>query len=440
MLVVTVIGMQTRRVLEPAGAGQRPMISYLLMPRPKDLVKGWLPAVTYVLGVLSTGEISAQSIARALLVLAAVELLIYPARYQWNDIRGFVADQNHPAASRRGRLPGPLSKARDRVTASGMVAAAKLAITGLLIVLLPGLQLAGVLTFAVVGVFGVAILYEAVRSTSTGKSGAIPPPVRPGVVSLWVLVGAGYVVRGMVGLALAVDLSQRPTLALAAAVTLWCYGTAFVTSRWAIEAISFASARNGRLVWSARADQAREHLLALVRWLPPSIAQPDKDIRRWVPLQQHTAVSAPWNLAMIGAGASAALTGRLLSGTCSVEQGVWVAAVGALAAALAICAPDRRLMAVLMTALLFMGTMTVLQVPRPILTALPWLLLLSAYLFFSTRSLRKLHRPNVFRYALGRIGAAAGRVVVGPTTWQALQVKDSSGTESQAWATVQRSS
>lgn len=183
MLVVTVIGMQTRRVLEPAGAGQRPMISYLLMPRPKDLVKGWLPAVTYVLGVLSTGEISAQSIARALLVLAAVELLIYPARYQWNDIRGFVADQNHPAASRRGRLPGPLSKARDRVTASGMVAAAKLAITGLLIVLLPGLQLAGVLTFAVVGVFGVAILYEAVRSTSTGKSGAIPPPVRPGVVS-----------------------------------------------------------------------------------------------------------------------------------------------------------------------------------------------------------------------------------------------------------------
>lgn len=66
--------------------------------------------------------------------------------------------------------------------------------------------------------------------------------------------------RGMVGLALAVDLSQRPTLALAAAVTLWCYGTAFVTSRWAIEAISFASARNGRLVWSARADQAREHL------------------------------------------------------------------------------------------------------------------------------------------------------------------------------------
>ncbi|WP_156745920.1 hypothetical protein [Mycobacterium sp. 1423905.2] len=435
---MTVIGMQTRRVLQPARAGQRTMVSYLLMPRPKDLVKGWLLVVTYVIGLLSTGAVSAQSIIRALVVLAVVELLIYPARYQWNDIRGFVADQNHPAASRRGRLPGPLSKARARITASGLVALAKLGCTALVIVSLPGLHLAGVLTFAVLGVFGVAILYEVVRSASTGKSGVIPPPVRPGVVSLWVLVGAGYVVRGMVGLALAVDPTRRPTLAAAAVVTLWCYGTAFVTSRWAVEATSFASVRNRRLIWTARADQAREHLLALVRWLPSAITQPDKGIRDWAPLQQYTAVTAPWNGATIAAGAAGALTGRLLSGPCPVAEGLLVAAAGGVAAALAVGAPGRRRLAVVLTALLFLGIVTVLQVPRPMLTALPWLLLMGAYLFFSTRSLRKLERPNVVRYLAGRVGAVAGRVVLGPTTWQAVQRHPSD--ESQAWATAQRSS
>ncbi|MDP9165253.1 MAG: hypothetical protein M3O32_04215 [Actinomycetota bacterium] len=78
------------------------------MPRPKELVKGLLIPTTYALGVLAGGHVGGASLIRALVVLAAAELLVYPARYQRNDVRGFVADQHHPGGD-RGRLPGPLS-------------------------------------------------------------------------------------------------------------------------------------------------------------------------------------------------------------------------------------------------------------------------------------------------------------------------------------------
>ncbi|WP_197522006.1 PE/PPE C-terminal domain-containing protein [Mycobacterium gordonae] len=300
------------------------------MPRPKDLVKGWLGPVTYLLAVLATGQITGDSLLRALVVLAAVELLVYPARYQWNDVRGFVADQHHPASHQRGRLPGPIDKARARVAASGAAAVAKLLVTALLIVLLPGLNLFAPLAFAVSGIFGVAVVYEVLRSTSTGKSDAIPERVRPGVLALWLVVGGGYVVRGMLGVALAVDLTTRPAVAIAAAIALWCYGIAFVTSRWSIEALAFATVLDGRLTWKAGAGQAREHLLTLVRWLPPGTCGSKVD--EWAPLRGRTPFGAPWNSAIIAAGAAAALTGRLLSGACPVRQGIIIALLGGVAA------------------------------------------------------------------------------------------------------------
>lgn len=436
---MTAIGMRTRQVLGPTRTGQRTLAGYLLMPRPKDLIKGLLVVATYLLGALGTGQLDSQSLARGLVVLAAVELLVYPARYQWNDVRGFVADQSHPSAAERGRLPGPLHKARAHVGASCAVAAARLAITGLLVVLLPSLHLSGLLTAAVAGVFGVAVVYEFLRSTSTGRSGAVPPPVRPGIVLLWCVVGAGYAVRGMVGLACAIDMGTRPMLAAGAAISLWCYGIAFVTARWAIEATAFATAENGRLTWTARADQAREHLLALARWLPQPIDLPHNDIRDWSPLAQRTAATAPWNLAMVGAGATAALSGRLLCGSCPVTEGLLIAIFGGLFTAAALWSAGRREITVATTALLVSGALTVLHGPRTALAVLPWLLLMGAYLFSTTRTLRKLERPNRLGRLARRIGAVTARRVVGAATWQALQPGGQSKRERHAWATPRSS-
>jgi hypothetical protein len=213
---------------------------------------------------------------------------------------------------------------------------------------------------------------------------------------------------------------------------LWCYGTAFVTSRWAIEATAFATVRRGAIVWTARADQAREHLLALARWLPSRINPGINDIRDWAPLSERTPMRAPWNLTIVVAGAATALSGRLLCGSCPAPQCVAVVALGAVATAVVAYCAGRRAIVLATTALAVLGTLTVLHVPLPILAAAPWLVLMSAYLFFTTRTMRKLDRPNTFARLLGWVSAATGRLVFGADTWQALQARGYPPTERQA--------
>jgi hypothetical protein len=416
---MTDTAMSRLRTGESAEPRHRSMMSYLLMPRPKDLVKGLLIVVTYLLGLLSVGEVSGASVVRALVVVAAVELLIYPARYQWNDIRGFAADQQHPSSTGRGRLPGPLSRAGAHVSASALVAVARVATAGSLIALLPGLDLGPIVVFATAGVFGVAIVYEVLRSATTGRTGKIPAPISAGIILLWLTAGAGYAARGLIGLALAVDLPARPTLAAAAAITLWTYGIAFVTSRWALEAAAFTSLADGRVVWRARAGQAREHLLALVRWLP---ARTDgvRDVKDWAPLRDSTAQTAPWHMAMIAAGGAGALTGRLLCGPCSVADGAIMTSVGAAAAGAVAAGARWRVILIMLGAVVVATAATLMSSPRPIVSAVPWLLLMGAYLFFSTRTLRRLGRPNVLGVVIAAIGSAVGHAVVGGATWDAL--------------------
>ncbi|MDT5145454.1 MAG: hypothetical protein QOC58_99 [Mycobacterium sp.] len=418
---VTVVGFDTRRGRRARPQRERAMAGYLLIPRPKDVVKGWLVVTTYTFAALSAGELNPAFVLRAVLVVAVVELLVYQARYQWNDVRGFVADQNHPSSRARGRLPGPVTRAHAHVSASCAVAGLLLAATGALIVAFPGLHLGGVLGFAVVGVFGVAIAYELLRSLSTGRSGLGLPRIRPGLVLLWLTVGAGYAVRGLVGLALAVDLWKRPTLLLAALVTLWCYGISFVTARWAVEATAFAAIRDGRVNWNARSDQAREHQLALSRWIPSRVAADVTDTSVWAPLAERTALTAPWNLATVAAGTAAALTGRLLAGACSVHDGLAIAAVGAVTTLAAVCTPRRRTPVVAVAALLLLGALALLNSSITLLAVSPWVVLMGAYVFFTSRTVAKLSRGSRLTRLARRVVAAIACAVVGRSTWQAMR-------------------
>ncbi|NKQ26850.1 hypothetical protein [Streptomyces galbus] len=395
------------------------------MPRPKDAFKALLMPFTFLLALAAGADVTGRSLVRALIVWGALELLVYPARYQWNDIRGFVADQQHPAERDRGRLPGPVERVRARVTASGAVAAARLGIVAVLALALPGLHLGSVLTTLTVAVFGVAVVYEGLRARGTGRTAAVPPPARPAVVALWVVVGAGYVVRGMAGLALAVDLGHRPALAVSAAVALWAFGTAFVTSRWLLESLAFATSDRGEPVWSARADQAREHLLALVRWLPPHTggAAPAD----WSPLRRRTSWAAPWNVALLIAGTAAAATGSLLVTPASAGRAALAAALGALTTAAAVRLAGRRPAAVLAGAVLQVLVLVFTAQPRPLAALLPWLAVMTAYLVFSSRS------PSTMGGVSRRVRSLATalcaplvRAVVGQATWDALR-RDAGG-------------
>jgi hypothetical protein len=423
-----VSGARPEAAAAAAPRGRRTLAGYLAMPRPKDLFKALLMPVTFGLGALANGGVSGQALLRAVVVLAVLELMVYPARYQWNDIRGFAADQRHPAEKDRGRLPGPLQNGRRHVVASSLVAAARLALTAV-IALLPGLRLGGVLLAMTVGVFGVAVAYEALRAVATGRSGAVPPRITVGLVLLWLTVGAGYVVRGLTGLALAVDLGHRPALGVAAAVTLWAYGVAFVTCRWAIEATAFARLHGDRVTWSAEAGHAREHLLGLVRWLPTRVdsrsftGPHQRNTTSWAALRGGTTMSAPWNLAMILAGAAAALTGQLLTAPPTVAQAMVVALLGGLAAAgvATVTATRARLLAVAIGAALLLTGFALQSAGAPVVALLPWLAVAIAYVYFVGHSMRTMGSlGRRVRAGLGHLLAPVARLAMGRETWVVL--------------------
>ncbi|MDQ3987861.1 MAG: hypothetical protein M3228_07030 [Actinomycetota bacterium] len=410
---------------------RRTVLGYLLVPRPKDLIKGLSVPFAFGIGALAAGGTSHEQVLRALVVWAALELLVYPARYQWNDIRGFVADQQHPNAQDRGRLPGPLDRARERVLASSAVALARLATAAGLVLMLPTLQLGGEIAAVTAAVFGVAMVYETLRARATGCTGRVPPPLRPALVGLWLVVGAGYAIRGITGLALAVDLAGQPLLGAAAVVTLWSFGVAFVSGRWALEALAFARLEGRRVIWSARSEQAREHSLALVRWLPTEIPTQDlphvtgREAADWPALRGRTRISAPWNVAALFAGTAAALTGRLLTGPTPATAALLAAGSGAVTAAAVLAVPRRRGAAVLLGAAALAVVFAVSGAARPGIAMLPWLAVLGAHVVSTRQSLSSMGQPlrpagRLIRAALVPIGRAA----VGRATWAVLAAPD----------------
>jgi hypothetical protein len=380
--------------MSPAGAaGARPrersLLRYLLVPRPKDLVKAIVLPLGFAVGAVVTTDLPEDELARALLVWVALEFLLYQARYQWNDARGFAADQAHPDRVARGRLPGPLDRARPHIAASLGVALLRLVLAAAVALTVP--QVAGVLAAAAAGVFGAALVYERLRSAATGRA-AFPVPLRPPLVALWVAVGAGYAVRGMTGLALAVDLRGRPGLAVAAAVTMWALGVVFCTCRWALEAMCFARVRDGRLVWDVRAGQAREHTLGLVRWLPAAVPAGTEPCA-WRALRGRTALNAPWNVAVLVAAAAAALTGRLLTGSSGVTGGLLAPVAGAAAALGVLLAVRHRLAATAAGAAVLVLVLAAAGTARPVLAAVPWLVVLAAYGCFTRQCADEIGHP-----------------------------------------------
>ncbi|HEU0102745.1 MAG TPA: hypothetical protein VFR07_10545 [Mycobacteriales bacterium] len=376
---------------EPSVRGGRRLAAYLLVPRPKDLVKAVVVPLTFAVGVAADGRTSAGELLRAVLVWGVLELLVYQARYQWNDIRGFAADQAHPDAASRGRLPGPVERGRAHIAASLTVLGLRLGLTAAVAVLVP--DLAGVLVLMTIGVFGVALVYERLRSAATGRAEQVPVPLRPALIGVWVVVGAGYAVRGLTGLGLAVELDGRPALVVASACAMWALGVVFVTCRWTLEAMPFGAVRRGRMVWQVRSGQAREHTLGLVRWLPSDASGAGSDPCTWRGLQGATPLHAPWHLALVVAAASAALAGRLLVGAQALPAGALTVAAGAAVALVVAAAPGRRLGTGTALSLALVALQAALGTPRPLVAVLPVVVVLTAYGCFTRQCADEVGKP-----------------------------------------------
>src|SRR5947209_17458811 len=151
----------------------RRLTSYLVLPRPGDLGKAVIVPVTFALGTAAAGGTTPTRLWHAALAWLVLELFVYQARYQWNDVRGFKADQQHPDAASRGRLPGPADRALPHITASLTVAAVRLALAALVAIAVPSLALT--LLAMTAAVFAAAGVYETLRSLATGRGETAMP-------------------------------------------------------------------------------------------------------------------------------------------------------------------------------------------------------------------------------------------------------------------------
>lgn len=294
--------------------GERSMLGYLLLPRPQDLIKWvFLPVAFFLFYLSGSQDGSSTTLAEAALLWVTLEYLIYSARYQLNDIRGFAEDQAHPDKANRRRLPGPPIVAGRRFLVSGTVALARVIAAVLVGLAVPTLLWPVLILLVVVGASG--WLYERLRTREL-DSGLDGWHGR----CLWLVVGVGYAVRGVAGALLAGE--RSPWLLAGLALALWCFGIQFVTQTWTLEATS--RIRPGTpgpaSTVGPTAVDAGPHIALLATWFtdapsstrPGMVAPEVPNPQLWRVTGGRARLRAPWAAAYVLAVTLAASVGLSL--------------------------------------------------------------------------------------------------------------------------------
>ncbi len=326
---------QWREVLS---AERRRLITYLLLPRIQDfIVKIPFLLTALILSGAVTGHLSDHLWTQYFLVVFLFEFLVYQARYQWNDIRDFAEDQAHPEAANRRRLPGPASRARSRVAVSAVVAVAKLALAVAITLTVLDPAFRGPMIVSSLVVFLIGAVYEWVRDHASNPDNPVSKPDRWqwGLI-FW--VGAGYALRFCTGLWVGSSSEVDTGTLVTAAAAMWSYGVMLVSMTWALEATAYMRSPN-------RYDEGlkeKSHLGCLAYF---QLGEGDPSGNGGDPLGATSILAkpgpilAPWNVALLVAGAAAALLGVALTDHLQLQMSLSaqlsVVAVGALAALLA---------------------------------------------------------------------------------------------------------
>jgi hypothetical protein len=371
----------------------RGLTAYLLHPRPDAWAKALLAPACFALAAISAG--AAAGWPRFLILWLVFELLIYPARYQWNDIRGVDADRRHPEGRARSRLPaGATAQGRRRSVRLSAATAALRIVAALVIGVVAGLvRPVLVLSGAV---FVIAGGYELLRALP-GRGSRVPAAAQ--AVAVWLTVGLGYLVRGGLGLAAA----RLPWASVAMVAGLACvtsFGIMFVLLTWALEATSYCEAGAGG-GWRTRPDlSGKPHLALLLRHLRDPIPAggaapvPGGSRANEPVLRPGARMTAPWCLALAGAGAFGTIEGLALAGPR--RDGIsWYLAVAAVALAgtgvLAACRSQRLRWAVTAGwAPVPVAAALPARPALPVLAGVPWLVIAGVYTAFCGWSYRDL--------------------------------------------------
>lgn len=380
------------------------LIAYLLVPRRDAWGKALMAPACFVAAACSTGHFGGW--ARFTVLWLVLELLIYQARYQWNDIAGVESDLRHPEAGARSRLPvGSTPQARRRSIGLSWLTAAARILAALLVGWLTGLT--GQVLVLAAAVFAIAGSYELLRASRYRHWTSVR------VVAVWLAVGLGYLVRGGLGLSLG-GLAAGSAAMVATLVCLGAFGVMFVLLTWALEATSYCTADDdGR--WHARPELAvKPHLAALLRHvagpldgagLPPGASRYCGGDRV---LRGGSRLSAPWNLALLAASASGGVSGAALARPHAAGTVAWiVAAAAGLAGGVALARRRSSRGRWAVAAGWFLVVVAAGLVARPglpVLAGVPWLVVAGLYCTFCGWSYRDLvaARPGQVRSAAAR--------------------------------------
>jgi hypothetical protein len=366
------------------------LTAYLLVPRRDAWGKALMAPACFVAAACSTGHFGGW--ARFTVLWLVLELLIYQARYQWNDIAGVDSDLRHPEAGARSRLPvGSTPQARRRSIGLSWLTAAARILAALLAGWLTGLT--GQVLVLAAAVFAIAGSYELLRASRYRNWTLVR------VVAVWLAVGLGYLVRGGLGLSLG-GLAWGSAAMVATLACLGAFGIMFVLLTWALEATSYCTADDDG-GWHARPElAAKPHLAALLRHVagPLDGAGPPPGASRYCGadrvLRGGSRLSAPWNLALLAASASGGVSGAALARPHAAGTVAWiVAAAAGLAGGVALARrrSSRGRWAVAAGWFPVLVVAGLLAHPgRPVLAGLPWLVVAGLYCMFCGWSYREL--------------------------------------------------
>lgn len=219
-------------------SGHRTLLSYLVMPRPMELIKALLTPAGFGLGAWFLGD--PYPLQDAFWFWIVFEFVTYHGRYMLNDLRDQELDQLSPTKGHRRRMPptprAPLATLLV-MTLRGMVT--------LLVLTLWDNEVRVGLGWWAAAVAVSTVIYEWIRDRTRSLYLASWPAsaLRRGEHAwLWALyaeVGVGYGLRVTAGVWLGSGGTASAGLLALTAATVWAMGTMWVTMTWALEATSY---------------------------------------------------------------------------------------------------------------------------------------------------------------------------------------------------------
>lgn len=312
--------------------GKRKLHSYLLFPRPGDLIKWSFIPVSALLGLLLLNvfnNFSSRDLRVLLVGWLAFEYLVYQARYQINDVRNLAEDLDHPKECSRMRLPVHEFGIHASVNASLAAVAVRLVVLILILILNP-FDVREELGTAALAAVVFTIPYEYLRARKPKN----PNTAHRLVIQIWIIAGGGYAIRVCLGLSL-VGIKSPAVLAIFS-ISAWLFGIMFVTMTWVLEATSYlVKSKSGYLVKSEsgkyyclsdHGNEVSKERLAEVQFAPDKIELAEKshilhllpfiklhaagndtltegvtDCSKTKYLESRPTLLNPWNLALLGA-------------------------------------------------------------------------------------------------------------------------------------------